>query len=1265
MRASYSPVGAAGGRSGRTPSFWRDALTGGGGGGGGDDEDGGRGGFGESDVQRALASARSAASGGYGTTLSGAVGGGAVYKGLYSSVTLDGARERRADLACPCLCGRVSVRLCVLLSLGALLGSLLLGGLLGFYVGAPSFVRDRITASKLVFDALELSAPVTEGDAPLGAAPLSPQQLQQLQQRWQRDASWAASSAGALDGAGAAAAGTWGFTLSVRGVLSDLSPIGGTLAPFHATMLHGGATVATFDMPEISAQAGVDNAVAFSAPVTLVSLAAFSAFGAELVNGASVDVTLRGRTSVSTSVLGVRVVVANVDFEKTVAVAGARGLPGATVSRFSLSRSNATAAVADLEVSVVNPSVASILPLGDVALRLLFEGADVGSAQARNASLFGGGATNNLTLQGFISSSNASAAGRLISDYLGGRVVSIVAVGDGSSSALYAPVVSALRLQASLAGSTDPLIAGLAVIGMYLRPMGAESVGIDLNVSVSVLNPLGAASPIVVRAVGLNCTLLGEGSTLGDLFVPLTPVLDGRLISSGGDGYAVGDGVGADDDGGGGGGGALQNLTLALSATLSLATTNARFSAFVLSFLQRSSVDLGLVSNASNAMTIDISCALGNLQVAIPLGVSTAVPGIGGFPEVALQGFAVAGLRDLPVPAILASLNVSLFNPSPATFPLGASTTLGIYAGGQRLGETVILNGTLYPGANLLSLVGVLTPPPAALPQAAALFSKYLAGVNSSVTVVGENATMPGGTATPAWLLGAVQNISLAATLPGLPAAQAAGLLANLTVANLGLDFGALGELAAPLVAGSVLAVLRLPFSVAATVQDLDLNLSFVEVGSGTRMAALSILGQGATWLPCNTSAACDAILLQQVALLGGADACSRPAAGSLGTGAGAGAADDASGLVPVGVLAMTLAPTPLVVADAAAFSRLLNSVLSQTTVSITLAGTASPRVGLNIGTLALTGVAIAQTVELSGMGGFLNPPVVVTQGELYNTSRTGVDLFVNFNLTNPAAITGRLGPITLAIDYAGASFISATIAPLVVNRGVNERVAAGRFQPADAALDPTSNALAREALSRYLRGIDTPVIVRGGPASSPNPLIAAALVGFSTAAVFPGNPVPLIRNGTLFLAGQYVRPSDNKTFVPGVLFSDNTLAVNLQIVNASLVVYLCAGQTSSTECTNGVYTDAIGFFSEAGDLQARPIFVPAKTVSASAPYNITLLASTADDLTIGVDDLLFGNILGKMSGNLTTALSSVNGSEPFALECFYEQELLPLYAVL
>ncbi len=1240
------------------------------------------GGAGASGLRRAFSSARAAAAG-YGT-LSGA-GGDAVYKGLHSSVTIEGAREwRGTHRACLCPCGRVSARLGLLLTLVALAGFAGVAAIVGYYV-APGFVSGRITASTLVFEALELSAPVAEGEPPL-------------------DAAWAASSAGALrvdaaaaralrqlaasvrggdlgPDAGAAAegatsavamaagaAGNWGFTLSVRGVLSGLSPVGGTLASFGATMLQDGVTIATFQMPELSASAGVDNSVGFSAPVRIASLAAFAAFGNQLVNGEGVSVTLRGRTSVAAVVAGLRVVIEGVDFEKTVRIGGARGLPGASVASFSLTRSNATRALADLVVSVPNPSIVTISPLGDVALRLFFEGADVGYALARNASLVGS-AVNNLTLEGVIASDNATATGRLISAYLGGRPAAIQAIGDGGSSALYAPVIAALQLTAELAGSSAPLISSVAVIGMYLRPMGAESVGIDLNVTVSIVNPLGAASPILVSAVALNCSLQGEGQMLGDLVVPTTPVL-----GSGGGGGALLGGRGALL------GDALENITLQLSATLALETSNSRFSDFVLAFLQRSSVSLGLVSNATNAMVIDLSCALGVLQVTIPLEVQTQVNGIGGFPSVELRGFAVAGTRDLPQPAVVAALNVSLFNPSPAAFPLGAAATLGLYAGGQRLGQSVILNGTLEPGENLLSIEGVLAPQGgAALSSAAALFSSYLAGANSTVTVVGEDVVMPGGAATPAWLLGAVRNISLAATLPGLPAAVAAALLANLTVGGLDLDFGERGELAEPLVSGSVLAVLRLPFAVAAAVEDLDLDLRFVEAASGLPIAAISLKGLPAAWLPCNTTASCDAVLRAQMsALPGGVAGCSRPreqplpAEPGLGRGLGLARGDSSgsrvgetqvSDLVPVGVLSMTLTPTALGILDAAGFSRLLSAVLANATVALGLAGTASPRVTLNIGTLALTGVAVNQVVELQGMGGFLDPPVVVTQGELFNTSSTGVDLFVNFNLTNPAPISGRLGPITLGIEYNGANFITATLNPFVVTRGVNERTAAGRFQPKDARVDPVNNALAREALSRYLRGIDTPITVRGSAASSPNPLIAAALQSFTSAATFPGNPVPLIVNGTLMLAGLYVRPSDNKTFVPGVLVSDNTLAVNLQITRASLFVYLCDGQTSSTECTGGVYTNPIGFFSEAGDLERAPIKVPAKSIFASQPYNITLVASVGSLATIGVDTLFYGNILGKLSGNLTTALSGVNGSEPFELETFYEQELLKLVA--
>ena len=1271
MRASYAPVPAA--SKARTASFFKSRSASFFGGarvdedGGGDDE------AGEADrpLRDALASARSAAAGGYGT--GGGAGAGGIYRGLHSSVKLDGGEARRY------CCGRLSARGALLAGLGALLLALALVGVATFYTVAPGFVRDRIKASTLVFSALDLTQPVADGAAPAlalgsgggggggGGGPGLGIGIGALPPAWASASAFASASASAAAQASAAdpaaavgaGAGRWGFTLGMRGVLSGLSPLGGTLASFEATMLHGGTPVATFQMPALTAAAGVDNAVAISAPVTVLSLAAFSAFGAAIVNGDSVEVTLRGTTSVAAQVAGLTIVVPNVEFDKTVSFGGARGLAGAQVASFSLARSNATRAVADLVVSVPNPSIVSILPLGDVALRIFFEGADMGFAVATNASLVAS-STNNLTLAGVLESSNVTATNRLISAYLGGRAVAIEARGAlyGPTSPLYQPVVSALALSAQLAGSSAPLISSIVVDGMFLQPISNEAVGVGLNATISVANPLGADSPIEVNSIALNCSLEGEGQLLGDLVVPTTVV---SAVTRGWAWRAVG--AGDDDDGVPPV--AIVNISLQLSATLALQTTNTRFADFVLSFLQRSSVTLGLVSNSTSALSIDLGCALGALSVALPIESRTSVEGIGGFPSVALEGFAISGQRGR---AILTDLNVSLFNPSPAAFPLGETATLGLYAGGLRLGYSVVVNSTLRPGANLLSIVGVLEPPPEALPAAAALISGYLAGANGSVTVVGEGVTMPSGATTPAWLLGAVQNISLAATLPGLPAAAAAALLSNLTLGELDLDFGADGLRAAPTVGGSVLAVLNLPFSLPDVgVVDLDLDLSFVEAGAGGAvMAQLAIINQTATWLPCGSRAACDKVLEEEIAKLGGAAACARPlAAGAAGPAGPAGASDPSPpvALVPVGVLLMRLAPTPLTIVNGSAFSGLLSSVLSERSVALRLRGAAAPRVNVSIGVLALTGVVVDQTVAVPGMGGFLNPPVVVTQGELFNTSRSGVDLFVNFNLTNPSPITGTLGPITLNIEYNGAVFITATIAPLVVARGANARSARGRFQPADPSVDPVNNAMAREALSRYLRGIDTPVIVRGGAAASPNPLIAPALNGFSTQAVFPGNPVPLITNGTLFLAGLYVRPSDNKTFVPGVLVSHNTLAVNLQIVNASLLVYLCQSQSSSTVCKDREYDDPIGFFSEAGDLAERPILVPAKSIFASAPYNITLVANGADLIAIGIDESIFGNILGKMSGNLTTALSSVNGSEPFALETFYEQEALQLFA--
>jgi hypothetical protein len=255
-------------------------------------------------------------------------------------------------------------------------------------------VQDRIAATTLVFSALNISAP----------------------------------RGGVGAGAGA------DFTISVAAVLSGISPVDGVLNPFTATLSHAGVAVATFPMPSLAARAGVDNALAISAPVTLLSSAAFTTFGAALVLSDAVTIDLSGVLSVSTVVAGSRITVYDVNFAKSVTIAGAGGLRHASVTSFSLANSTPTAAVADLVVVVANPSVVRIDPLGDLAADVFFEGARVGRVLARDAVLAPGAST--LRLSGPLVNSNATVTNALISAYLSNRTVLVTA--RASTSALSA-----------------------------------------------------------------------------------------------------------------------------------------------------------------------------------------------------------------------------------------------------------------------------------------------------------------------------------------------------------------------------------------------------------------------------------------------------------------------------------------------------------------------------------------------------------------------------------------------------------------------------------------------------------------------------------------------------------------------------------------------------------------------------------------------------------------------------------------------------------
>jgi len=95
-------------------------------------------------------------------------------------------------------------------------------------------------------------------------------------------------------------------------------------------------------------------------------------------------------------------------------------------------------------------------------------------------------------------------------------------------------------------------------------------------------------------------------------------------------------------------------------------------------------------------------------------------------------------------------------------------------------------NATLPPGLTTLNMTGVVRPAPGALHDMSELFSNYLNGVDTPISVRGEGVIFGDGIATPSWLLQAVRNISMSTMLPGV---KNLTLTSNLEIVSLNMSF--------------------------------------------------------------------------------------------------------------------------------------------------------------------------------------------------------------------------------------------------------------------------------------------------------------------------------------------------------------------------------------------------------------------------------------------------------------------------------------------
>jgi len=1198
------------------------------------------------------------------------------------------ARARRAALPCFCFCGRVSVRAALAIGAAAFVVFAAVMAVVGFQVIAPAYVKSRIAATTLVFSALNISAPTGTVDAARGGG--------------------GAPGGGALGDA-------LGFTITVAAALSGLSPVSGTLESFPATLSFGGAAVAAFTMPAVAARAGVTNALAISAPVAVLDAAAFTAFGVALLGARAIDVTLTGVVAVTTTVGGVSLTIRGVDFQKTVSLAGADGLRGARVTSFSLLQSTRAAAVAEITVAVQNPSAAAISPLGDFAAGVVYGGAPLGRLYARGASLARG--ESALAVSGDLSPAAtpaaAAALGALISRYLGGLPTNLTAVAAScgppecpGAVPLWAPLLDsgAVTLNAVLPPSAQPLVAGVEVRSMFLEPRGAAAVGLMLNVTVFVAALLGVDSPIDLYSLALNCTLRGDGVPLGDVHVPRID-LGGREAAV----VPVGGGPAAPAALGVVAAPRLLAVNLSLAVGLSIVATADRFADFVVDFLSNAAVNVTLGGGDPGApaprVAIELGSVLGNLSVAVPLDVTTRVRGIGGFPGVRIVAFTVlnasaAAAAGAAADAVAVLLTVALENASPASFPLGANATLGVFSGGQRLGQAVVFNQTLVPGENLITTVGVIAPVgDAALAAVSGLFSQYLAGAPSALEVRGESVEVGGAGATPDWLRRAVSAVRLQAELPGLPPALAASLLRNATVEALTLDLwdeAAGAFFAAPRAAGAVSAVLCLPFSLpVGAFGPVNVSLALVEDGSGERIAAADAAFAPAQFVACETTDACAAI---QAAGGGAPTARAARAAqarlDALGLTARAAAAGGdgtlcteagETPLYPAGVLFLTLPPSSLAVESPPAFARLVKAALSQKEVRVGLKGTASPNaVGLPFGTIPLRGVLLDTVVALVGMANLTSPPAVILSGDILRSSNTTLQSVVTLNITNPSTLTGSFGPAQFGVFYrkdAGfaydtphaRAFVTTYLANLKVGPGQNAYVSPGTFVMPDAAASPVARRLAEELLGRFLSQLDSNCTLEGfdsgrdgGPTnSSASPLLQPAFGGLVAKAAFPGVPAPLVTHAIIYTDTSDLAVAAAEPTALATMRLTNALSVNITLREAALTMFLCAkpGKTKAGFVFCGdAYQSRLGFFyngSLARDFRGG-LVAPARSF---ADFNLSL-TNQADEGTlelVGVEAIFDRVVLGKGNGTVSVLLTDLVGGAPFAATLNISQSAIPI----
>mmetsp|Transcript_25913 Transcript_25913/g.53923 ORF Transcript_25913/g.53923 Transcript_25913/m.53923 type:complete len:1167 (-) Transcript_25913:43-3543(-) len=1000
-------------------------------------------------------------------------------------------------------------KLCVL----ATVGVLAVLGVVGFFLGGPSIAASELNGSSVAFTRLTMSDP---------------------------------------------SADDYSFEVQADVMISDVSPLDGTIGEMAVDLIYKGTKLGRLQMPAIDVKAGQDNYKSVDSQRFVVEEDArdvWDEFSNAMLMEGTVDWTLEGTASVTSSVLGISMTFDNLDFHKEIPLTCFDGLDDVQMSVFDLTQSTPDQILVEMSVCLKNPSDISISNLGDMYFGVYYGESYMGNVTAESAKVevtkddassvgceqFGATGYNLIPMFGNLEPSDHDAADELMSRYLSGQdtAVSAKALSPVADSLpMFNQGMQGLSLDTTLNGDETPLIVGIEFKSATISPVNNDALNMAMVADVSMQNPLGPESPLYITEVNMVVDMSYAGATVGtaktfDTNVPEPNEVKGNSV-----------------------------LTVPAFALLELPDKGAALTKFAKDLINLDSLDTGLLGDTSTvaycpalgySMNIaGVPIVLPNEDTAPPLP-PVSVQGMGGLKDVSILSYSISGVVPdgtdgcTEMCGLVMGVTARVNNPSP--FGLEIGTLNGELRDGNgvtlgTVGTDPATNFVLSPGINNVTMTGKMSPQgDDAILAAADFMSAYMNNSAQVTTVYGTDA----GDTTVSWLNDIVNGVELSALFPG--AGDDFEALTEIDIKSMDMELTADGRVRA---ASTVRARLNVPPEVdQSIILDVDfsgMKFDLIDVDSLSHLGRIEL----------------------EVA--------------------------DVPVIYEDGYITATFDKTDLVIKDFEGMQKCVKDLMVGPSKNVLMKGTASPHVKTGMGVLQLSEVPFEGQTIMYGYNNLLDPvsgdpEMKITKIDIASGETGKLNMLIDVEVINPSNVKPELGAVTMELwTYnetdadSGFKIGEVTVEDFILDAN-EDKNAVTTFKAVPATyITPTDGKKSEDAgslfLSNFVSGINQTAALRGAADGSgtDRDLLKPALAAMRSSSDVPGLVGNLLRRSTMHLPNPFGH--DSLYNLPTDLYVYNPFSADMTMTSSHCDIYPCKeyADDSYTKCKTW-YEESAGYY--------------------------------------------------------------------------------------